>query len=289
MHRVTQLPAIPHRPAQAHKGSFGKVLIVAGSRGMTGAAALAGWGALRGGAGLVFVATPVSVQPIVAAMEACYLTLPLPENSAGRLGRAARDEVLRLSVDQDVVAIGPGLGVDRGVDKTIEAVYARLTQPVVIDADGLNSLARHPDQLGRHAGPRVLTPHPGEFSRLTSLPIAEVQARREELAAEFAVRHGIVLLLKGAGTVVTDGERLAINPTGNSGLATGGSGDVLTGLIAALLAQGLSAFDAAQLGAWMHGRAGDLAAAQLSQPALIASDLPRYLGAVWLELSATTG
>lgn len=316
MQRVTELPLPPARPTDAHKGTFGKVLIIAGSRGMSGAAALSGLGALRGGAGLVFVASPESMQPVVAGIEPSYLTIGLPENNQGRLGRGATSLVCEQCHGKSVVAIGPGLGDSREVDKLVTTLYRDLPQPVVVDADALNALARTGANLAEHAGPRVLTPHPGEFARLvTAVPRVDVPTHeweqmkvdvepdagrasphgnagvhslasddRERAAAEFAARYGVVLLLKGAGTVVTDGDRVYVNPTGNSGLATGGTGDVLTGLIAAILAQGLAPFEAAQLGAWMHGRAGDLAAGELSQPGLIASDLPRYLPRVWKEL-----
>ncbi len=283
---VVALPEIPSRPAEGHKGSFGRVLIVAGSRGMSGAAALAGLGALRGGAGLVYLAVPHSVVPIVAAIEPSYLTIALPESRGGRIGRGAIARLVEPCRRMNALAIGPGLGQSRGVEKVVASLYAGLAQPLVVDADGLNALAIMPEQVGEHAGPRILTPHPGEFARLTGVEIHDVQSRREELAAAFAADHGVIVLLKGPGTVVTDGERVYVNTTGNSGMGTGGTGDVLTGLITALLAQGLPPFEAAQLGAWMHGRAGDLAAAECSQPGLVASDLPRYLGRVWLELAA---
>lgn len=278
------LPLPPTRPGDAHKGTFGRVLIVAGSRGMTGAAALAGQGALRGGAGLVYVAVPESCVPIVAGIEPSYLTIPLPESSTGRLGRGAADCVNNAAPGMTAVAVGPGLGSSRGVEQAVLSLYRELPQSLVVDADGLNVLARRRGSLAGPAGPRILTPHPGEFARLTGRETSEVQQHRADLAREFAGAFGVVLVLKGAGTIITDGERLHVNPSGNSGLATGGTGDVLTGLLTALLAQGMSPLEAAQLAVWMHGRAGDLAAAELSQPGLIASDLPRYLGRVWREL-----
>jgi NAD(P)H-hydrate epimerase len=159
---------------------------------------------------------------------------------------------------------------------------------MVVDADALNALATQTARLTQHAGPRILTPHPGEFARLIGSDIPTVQSARQKLASEFAARHEIVVVLKGRGSVVTDGARTAVNATGNSGMATGGTGDVLTGLIAALLAQGMEPFDAARLGVRLHGLAGDLAAAELSEPGLIASDLPRYLPRAWRELGAST-
>ncbi len=285
MRRLSELPSPPPRPVDAHKGTFGRVLLVAGSVGMSGAAVLAGRAALRGGAGLVYVAVPRSILPIVAAGEPSYLTIPLEETEAGGPARSAADLLLARAAEMSVVAIGPGCGRSPEFVRLARKLYRDAPQPLVIDADGLNALAAAaPAVCSRHAGPRVLTPHPGEFARLTQAPITADPAHRETAALQFAAAHGLVLVLKGARTVVTDGERLFVNPTGNSGLATGGTGDVLTGLIAALLAQGMEPFEGAQLGVWMHGRAGDLLAAERSQPGLIASDLPETLCRVWKEL-----
>ena len=252
---------LPDRPPDGHKGTFGHVLIIAGSRGMSGAAALAGCSALRGGAGLVTVAVPESIAPIVAGIEPSYLTLPLPEDADGRIvaGAAAVIEPRLKSVD--AVAIGPGWGQSDALRLLAAELYRTLPGPLVVDADALNLLAGLSDPLQEHAGPRVLTPHPGEFARLTGRDTATIQRNREPLAREFASRHNVVLVLKGRRTIITDGATLHINPTGNSGMGTGGTGDVLTGLIAALLAQGLSPLDAARTGAHLHGLAGDLAAA----------------------------
>ncbi len=285
LERVTELPELPARKTDSHKGSFGRALIIAGSRGMSGAACLSGLGALRGGAGLVFVAVPRGIVSIVAGREPSYLTIPLPEDEAGRLDASATESLRNEVTQPDVIAIGPGCGQSQAVTDIVTWLYRDIEKPLVVDADGLNALATL-DALPTAAGPRILTPHPGEFARLTGTDIKTVQQAREEMAAEFAATHGCVVLLKGAGTIITDGRRIAVNSTGNSGMATGGSGDVLTGLIAALLAQGLPAFEAAQLAAHLHGLAGDLAAAELSEPGLIASDLPRYLPAAWLRMSA---
>ncbi|MFV0444899.1 MAG: NAD(P)H-hydrate dehydratase [Planctomycetaceae bacterium] len=287
MQRITTLPIAPERPKDAHKGTFGKVLIVAGSRGMAGAAALSGLGALRGGAGLVYVGVPIESQPIVAAIEPSYLTIGLPVTNDGHLGRGAETIIRETAVGMSAVAIGPGLGESRHGDAAVIELYRDLPQTLIVDADGLNALARNQIPLGEHSGPRILTPHPGEFARLTGETTRSIQARREELAHAFAAQHSVTLLLKGAGTITSDGRHIAVNDTGNPGMATGGAGDVLTGLIAALAAQTMSPFDAAQLGAWLHGRAGDLAAADHSPPGLMASDLPRYLGRAWKELLRT--
>lgn len=282
------LPAPPLRPENSHKGTFGKVWIIAGSRGMSGAAVLSGLGALRGGAGLVTVAVPASILPIVAASEPSYLTRGLSDDTAERLSYGAIDELKAELPQQETAAFGPGVGQSAELTELAAELYQHAPIPMVFDADGLNALAQRPDVLTRRPQqPRILTPHPGEFARLTGRSIGEVQSHREEIAKEFAAQHGVVVLLKGHGTVITDGHETFINPTGNSGMATGGTGDVLTGLITALLAQHKTPLDAARLGAWLHGRAGDLAAEELSEPGLIASDLPRYLGRAWLSLQSS--
>jgi NAD(P)H-hydrate epimerase len=244
---------------------------------MSGAAVLCASAALRGGAGLVCLAVPMEILPVVAAANPCYLTAPLAQDDQGRLAGPAQGQLLALARANDVVALGPGLGRSPALTHLILTVLADGTAPVVLDADGLNALQHHTDRLVGLSRPLVLTPHPGEFARLVGQDVATVQARRPELAAAFAARHGVVLALKGHGTVVTDGKRIYHNRTGNPGLATGGTGDVLTGLIAALLAQGLEPFAAAQLGVYLHGLAGDLASDDLGQVSLVATDLLDYL------------
>ncbi len=284
---VNDLPRLPRRAADGHKGTYGKVLVVAGSRGMAGAAVLAGRGALRGGAGLVQIACPACAQPVVAAGHPCYTTVPLRQHADGSFGEGVNEEVVELGRAANAVAVGPGLGQAADVAALVRAVVRELPRtPVVVDADGLNVLAPFPDDFRTRPAPLVLTPHPGEFARLAGVPTHDVVTRREELAARFAVRTGVVLLLKGAQTVVTDGRRLYRNSTGNPGMATGGSGDVLTGVVAALLAQGLAPFGAAVLAAWVHGRAGDLAAAAFGQTGLTAADLADTLPAAFRELEA---
>ncbi len=280
------LPTLPARPEESHKGSFGSVLIVAGSRGMSGAASLSGLGALRGGAGLVTVAVPAGIQSIVASVEPSYLTLALAEDEAGRISRLAATEILARSKQAKSVAIGPGWGRSADLTELAHFLYTSIEMPLVVDADALNALAASPAGFPKApaTAPRIVTPHPGEFSRLTGTDTKTVQADRQTLAAEFARSQGVIVVLKGHATVVTDGERVVINTTGNSGMATGGTGDVLTGLVAALLAQGMLPFDAAHLGAHLHGLAGDLAAAQFGKPGMIASDLPGFLGQAWRQV-----
>ena len=278
------LPEAPARQIHGHKGTFGRVLIIGGSRGMSGAPSLAGLGALRGGAGLVYVAVPHEILPIVASIEPSYLTIPLAtQEEHGGLSLQALPAIKQACNGKDAIAIGPGLGHTQDTISIVTTLYQEVAEPMVVDADALNAIATQPGIMKLTSGPRVLTPHLGEFSRLSGFDISDVQNHREKSAAEFAKTHGVILLLKGPRTVITDGERMAINLTGNSGMATGGTGDVLTGLITALLGQGMPAFEAAQLGAHLHGLAGDLAAAEQSQPGLIASDLPKHLGRAWKQ------
>jgi NAD(P)H-hydrate epimerase len=240
---------------------------------------------------LVTVAVPAGILPIVGGVEPSYLTVPLPEDATGKISTAARATLESALPSQTVIAIGPGLGQSPELAGLVRWLFDAVDRPGVFDADALNLLAAHPAALKSRARknggnpPRVLTPHPGEFARLIGSEIATVEKNRESLAAQFALEHKLVLVLKGHRTLITDGRRVALNSTGNSGMATGGCGDVLTGLVAALLAQKMPPFEAAQLGVYLHGLAGDLAAKALSEPALIASDLTHWLGKAWLTLA----
>ena len=271
------LPHLPPRTPDSHKGDFGSVLLIGGSRGMTGAVALAGMAALRSGAGLVRLATPHVCQDVVASFEPSYMTAALSCDEAGRINLAARDAIGELAAKATVVGCGPGLGRGDELTELVGWLYTHLKQPAVFDADALTALATQPQWLEQPGGPRVLTPHPGEFQRLIG---ASERLARDELelrAAELARRCGAVIVLKGHRTLITDGPQQFHNSTGNPGMATGGTGDVLTGITAALLGQKLSPLDAARLAAHVHGFSGDLAAAELGQVSLIASDLLRYL------------
>jgi NAD(P)H-hydrate epimerase len=284
--QIHQLPAPPTRPHDAHKGTFGSALVIAGSEGMSGAACLAGRAALHGGAGLVTVAIPRSVAAIVAMAHPSYMTVLLAEDGGGRVSVAALPAIEKSLVRQTAAAIGPGLGQSEDVSQVVQHVYEHCSLPLVVDADGLNAFVGEASKLRNREGSaeRILTPHPGEFSRLTGLDVATVQANREQHAVEFARDHEVVLLLKGAGTVITDGQRIAINATGGAGLATGGSGDVLTGLIASLLAQGMTGFDAALLSAHLHGIAGEMVAAHHSDRFATSADLVSHLDSAWKQL-----
>src|SRR5688500_11628015 len=273
----------PVRARDAHKGSVGSVLVVAGSRGMTGAAVLCGEAALRSGAGLVTVASPEGAQRVVELKSTCLVTRPLPETREGTLAQDALPVLLELLESKDAVAIGPGLSrhpetvaVVRGI---VRALGDRPGGPrVVLDADGLNAFEGHAEALSALAGRGALTPHPLELTRVSGAPKQDVLTARRETLDAFVERIGVATLLKGAGTLVVDrrpggGLRAYENPTGNPGMATAGAGDVLTGLVAALLAAGLDPWDALRLGAWLHGRAGDLVARRTGWAPLIATDL----------------
>jgi NAD(P)H-hydrate epimerase len=274
---VNHLPLLPPRSPESNKGTYGRVLVIAGSRGMSGAGILCAGAALRGGAGLVCLAVPEGILTTVAGANPCYLTAPLPQDEQGRFAPPAESPLLALAALNDVLALGPGIGRSTALSNLVTALLSRTDKPVVLDADGLNALEGAVTTLSNRSAPLILTPHPGEFARLLHTDVGSVQARRQELAVHFASTHRLVLVLKGHGTIVTDGRRVYQNTTGNPGMATGGTGDVLAGLIAALVGQGLEAFDAAQLGVYLHGLAGDLARDDLGEVSLIASDLLMYL------------
>jgi ADP-dependent NAD(P)H-hydrate dehydratase len=287
LERVDTLPTLPKRPADGHKGLYGSVLVVAGGRGMAGAAGLSGVAALRSGAGLVRVASSAEVQPTVASFEPSYMTYPLESDQEGLISAEPAKAALGTLLERsDVLAIGPGLGQSEGIRDLVRWVVDSVTVPTVIDADGINALAGQTDALGDLKRPVVITPHPGEFARLTGRTVAEIQADRERHAVALAQADNLVVVLKGANTIVTDGTRLYINSTGNPGMATGGSGDILTGVIAALIGQKLPAFEAAQLGVYVHGLAGDMARDQNGEVGMIAGDIVDVLADAFYHLTA---
>jgi hydroxyethylthiazole kinase-like uncharacterized protein yjeF len=270
--------AFPRRDPAAHKGTFGHVLVIAGSVGKTGAAALASLAALRVGAGLVTLAIPHSLNDALEVKLTEVMTEPVAETEARSIGQEALDRLLHLAAGKSAVALGPGLGTHPSTQKLVHELLSCLQLPVVLDADGINALAGRADFLARVAAPVIVTPHPGELSRLLDIPRDEVLRKRFPLAQDAASRLNVTLVLKMAHTVVASPTRQAVLvPTGNPGMATGGTGDVLTGLIAGLLAQGIAPGLAAQAGAYVHGLAGDLAAARLGQEAMLAGDLLNHV------------
>jgi NAD(P)H-hydrate epimerase len=270
----------PAREADAHKGRFGHLLVVAGSLGKSGAAVLAGCAALRAGAGLCTIAVPGSQQPVVAAHAPEYMTEALPETAAGSLSRAAKERLLELARRMDAVTLGPGLSLHPETQELARALIREVERPMVVDADALSALAGHLDLLRGAAGPRALTPHPGEMARMLGTAVEVVQADRLETTRRASREHGVALALKGAGTVVggADGH-VTINPTGNPGMAKGGSGDVLTGIVGALLAREIEVTAALRAGCYLHGLAGDVAARARGEHAMIASDIIESLPA----------
>lgn len=266
---------LPDRPADAHKGNFGKLLLLCGSRGFTGAAYLAAMGALRSGAGLVFLGVPESIYAIEAVKLNEAVVFPLPDRD-GALSREAIGDIQRRLPQMDAVLLGCGLGLTDDTEALVSWALEHVTCPLILDADGITLAARHKNLLRGRTGITILTPHAGEFARL-----GYSAEKRQEAAMMAAQALGCILVLKGHHTVITDGARTYINPTGNPGMAVGGSGDVLAGIITALVGQGLAPLEAAACGCWLHGRAGDECAKRLGQYGMLPTDmletLPRLL------------
>lgn len=274
--RARVLKILPTRDPQAHKGDFGRILLLCGSRGYTGAAALAAMGALRCGAGLVYLGVPECIYAIEAVKLTEPIVFPLPDED-GKLSGKAVDKISQLLSNMDAVLIGPGLGCSAGTLSVVKAVLEQYTGPVVLDADGINVLAGHIDILRGRTSPTIITPHEGEFQRIGG----QVCSNRVVSAGNFAADTNTVVLLKGHRTVITDGEEFYLNSTGNPGMAVGGSGDVLAGMITALLGQGIAPLQAAACGAWLHGAAGDICEKEMGQYGMLPTDmlqvLPRLL------------
>ena len=285
MQIIEIIPKLKPRAVDAHKGDFGKVLIIAGSVGMSGAAALAGRAALRAGAGLVRVATARSALPIVASIEPSYTTIPLAEDGVGRISAKAINTILTAISENDAMAFGPGTGVSGDLRSVVQTLLEQEQLRLVIDGDGLNNLSKLKNWPSKLKAKVVLTPHPGEMKRLLSGLFREpLPSDRQQQAAQLAQHTKTIVVLKGAGTVVTDGQKVYINKTGNPGMATAGSGDVLTGVIVALMGQGLANFDAAVLGVYIHGLAGDIAARRLGQVSLTATDIAQALSDAFMSV-----
>lgn len=285
------LPRLPRRRRETSKRDYGRVLVVGGSVGMAGAPALASQAALRSGAGLVEMVVPEAVVEVAAGFDPCVMTRGLAAGSDGTFAAPALDAIRARAELADAVAVGPGLGRSAATQAIVLALWRDLRQPAVFDADALWALSQvDRRELAAHAGPRILTPHAGEMLRLEheepSSPVARDRGQLERRAAALAAAIDAVVVLKGPGTFVVDRAARAHNETGNPGMATAGTGDVLTGIVAALLAQGLAPFDAARLAAWLHGRAGDLAAERVGEISLVATDL---LGQLPQAITAVAG
>ncbi|MDR0703841.1 MAG: NAD(P)H-hydrate dehydratase [Planctomycetaceae bacterium] len=283
-HYIELLPVLPCRSRTGHKGTFGTVLGIGGSRGMAGAVALAGRAGLVAGAGLVRLAVPDPILETVAGFYPELTTLPCPADNQGRFSQTAFELLLHYAESATVIFVGPGLGRSEYIDSLIPLLLRHIRCPVVADADALNSLAslgtEHLNRFFQSLDNRniILTPHSGEFARLRGQPTPDEdsqksQSERIAVAQDFARQHGVVLVLKGHESITTNGELVALNPTGNPGMATGGSGDVLTGILTALLAQGLTPFDASRVGVFLHGLAGDFAAEQFGEASVTATSI----------------
>lgn len=269
---------LPVRARNSHKGDYGKILLLCGSTGLTGSAILAAKAAVRTGSGLVYLGVPESVYPICASRCLGPVVFPLPCDADGRLSLAARPEIERRMEHMDAVLLGPGLGRSEEITALVRWLLGFCHKPLVLDADGINAIEGHIDVLRGAACPVIVTPHDGEFLRLGGDPMAQDRVRE---ATDFANRTGCILLLKGHRTIITDGWNIYLSVVGNPGMATGGSGDVLSGVIVSLLGQGVMPLEAAACAAWLHGSAGDLAAAEIGEYGMTPGDLltrlPRLL------------
>jgi len=273
------------RPADSHKGTYGRLVSVCGSYGMAGAALLCARAALRSGVGLLTAAVPQQVYPLLVSAVPEAVFLPLPDTGAGTLSQEAAEPLCRKVADATAVVIGPGLGTGEAVAQVVAQVLRRSPCPVVLDADGINAIAPHILVEETVLAPLILTPHPGEMARLLGVSAAWVQEHRRQVARQFADQTGVTLVLKGHHTLIAaPGHPLLENPTGNPGMATGGSGDVLAGMIGALVAQGMPPYEAALCGVYLHGVAGDRAAARLSQHSVLPSDLIEELPDLFLQI-----
>lgn len=275
IHRLNHgdvLKLLPNRRLDAHKGDFGKILLLAGSVGYTGAPVLSALGALRAGAGLVFLGVPESIYQIAAMKLIEPIVFPLPQQD-GMLSQEALPRILEKASSMDAVLIGPGLGCSAATEEIVCQVLSAYPGPVVLDADGINLVGKHKDILRGRTSPTILTPHAGEFQRLAG----RKPENRLDSAVEAAKDLGVILVLKGHETVITDGAAVYLNPTGNPGMAVGGSGDVLAGMIVSLLGQKIPPLEAAACGAWLHGAAGDLCAKELGQYGMLPTDMVQVL------------
>lgn len=275
----------PKRPDDGHKGTFGHVFIIGGSRGFSGAPVLAGMAAVRSGTGLVTVGLPESLGEMSDKGLPETMTFPLPETPQGTVSMAALEEIYGFASDKDAVVIGPGLSQHAKTAECIREVIQECSHPLVVDADGLNALQGHMEIIRQRQYPTILTPHPGEMARLLNTTSSEIQNARIDVATQASEDWQCTIVLKGKDTVIASpNETCKLNPTGNAGMGTGGSGDVLSGLLGGLLAQGMSPHNASLLGVFLHGLAGDLSAHHLSQRGMTATDIARHIPYAWMEL-----
>jgi ADP-dependent NAD(P)H-hydrate dehydratase len=266
---------LPNRERDSHKGNYGRVLLVGGSRGMAGSVSLSAMAAMRSGSGLVSVLIPDRCLETVASFDPCLMTVPAPDNPVGQFDTSAMNVFEAQSLAANAIGIGPGMGTSAGSIALVTLACVMSKVPRVFDADALNILSQASDDY-QIDGPAVLTPHPGEMKRLVGVSASDRDGQIEA-AVELAASLNVIVLLKGAKTFVTDGNERWFNDTGNPGMAKGGSGDCLTGIITSLLGQGIPPYPAAKLGAYLHGRAGDLAAKAIGEAGMTPLDMLRYL------------
>ncbi len=272
---ITAIKKIYPRQLHTHKGDYGKVFILAGSQGMTGAAYLCGYSTLRAGAGLVYLGIPYSLNSIMEVKLTEVITIPLPETKELTLSIRAFNKIKQISENMDYMVIGPGISQNYSTRKLVHKIVAEINKPILLDADGINAFQNCVESLKkRRTNSLIVTPHPGEFARLLKLSVSEIKEKREKLAKDFAYKFNLTLILKGYNTIVASPDgRCYVNTTGNPGMATAGSGDILTGVIAGLCAQGLDDHLAAVLGVYIHGLAGDIAAEHKTQISMVAGDI----------------
>lgn len=279
----SQLSPLPERPGDAHKGQCGRILVIAGSAGMTGAGSLASRAALRAGAGVVLWTIPKSLNGIAESITDEVMTLPIPETAAGAPAMEAREILVEAARETDCVVLGPGLPVAGETGELMRLLIPEIYPPLILDGGALSAMGDDLMIVRKRQSPTIMTPHPGEMGRLTKKTAADVQQKRVDYATRYAKHSGAVVALKGAGTIVTDGKEVYENASGNPGMATAGSGDVLGGVIAALVGQGMSPFEGAKLGVYLHGLAGDLAAAAMGMHGVIAGDMVNMLPRAFVE------
>ena len=298
MVKTKKLPKLNPRKRNSHKGSYGRVLVLAGSPGLTGAAYLCSKAALRSGSGIVTLGVPESLNSVMESKLTCVMTHPLPETKASTLSNKGKKKIMKLCESHDVVALGPGLSQQPETRELILWLIQNIDRNMVIDADGLNALSENVNVLQKIKRHAVLTPHPGEMSRLASLGLAkDVQKDRLNTASQFVQsiqkklnnEGKLTLVLKGDKTIVANSRKVYVNRTGNPGMATAGTGDVLTGIIASLIGQGYDVFDASQLGVYIHGLAGDIAAKKKGEHSMIASDIIEYLPDAFIKYNKEKG
>lgn len=281
------MPLLPRRRRDSHKGNYGHCLIIAGSTGKTGAAAMTANSAVRTGAGLVTLAIPARLNPVLEIKTTEAMTFPLPDGNQGRIGEVPLPPLEELLAGRNALALGPGIGMHHETSRVVRRLVEEVSLPMVIDADGLNAISEDPSVLSRKGSDQIiLTPHPGEMARLARMNIAEVEADRIGVARKFAAKYRVCLVLKGARTVIaTPAGEIALNGSGNPGMASGGMGDVLTGILVALLAQGLSASDASRLGVFVHGLAADLVAVAKGEIGMSAVDVQEMIPFAFKQLA----